>query len=144
MTMDARTTFLLEIKRKAGLATAAELEVLDNTPVILGDGLAMPRPCATVEDWQARWSGLQGPTAYAPGPHDDDQTDDEPDAAPGAAAAAPPATGPIYTNDGMVLCKPGEEPPPPGKPGYKPIDGTQPKARTLRERFIASRRAGRG
>jgi hypothetical protein len=138
--MDPRKTLLLEMKRKAGLATPEDIHVLDNTPLIIGDGLAALRPSASVEDWHARWNGLQSQRAYTPG------LDDAPDPGdrPGDQPPAPPAALATYTDDGMVLCKPGEEPPPAGKPGYRPVDGTEPSRRTLRERYIAARRAGRG
>jgi hypothetical protein len=132
---DNRKTLLLEIKEKAGLATPEELDELENTPVIIGNGLVVPRRYRDDESWYRRWSGPVGPDGYATG-------QDDPADAPLAMPAAPPSNV-THTNDGLILCKPGNEPAPAGKPGYKPIDGTLPRDKTLHERFAAARRPSR-
>lgn len=66
--MEPRKALLIAMKQKAGLATPAEVAVLDNTPLVIGLGLVVPRPSPSLEHWLARWGGVEGPSAYMPTP----------------------------------------------------------------------------
>jgi len=67
--MDPRKNLLLALKAKAGLATPEELDVLENTPVVVGEGLAVFRTAASAEHWASRWEGITQDLFY-PGPDD--------------------------------------------------------------------------
>jgi hypothetical protein len=105
--MDPRKTLLLEIKRKAGLATAAEIQTLENTPVYTGDGLVTPRPARDAEAWHRRYADERC-TAYADAPAPD-TSDDE---------AAPAAPDVIEYDDGTMQCDPANEPKPEGRENF--------------------------
>ena len=109
--MDPRKALLLEMKRKAGLATPAECEALDAAPVVCGNGLVAPRPARDAESWHARWSAAPGHDLFVP----------ERDASPAAEPASPePVEAPEPDEYGIIQCAPDAEPAPAGRPDYKP------------------------
>lgn len=59
--IDKRRATLLEMKRTAGLASADEIRVLDNMPVVLGKGLVVPRAARTPEEWLRRFGDITVP-----------------------------------------------------------------------------------
>jgi hypothetical protein len=66
--MDERQRALLELKRRAGLATPDEIRVLDSAWVCRGEtgGLVVPPTPATIEQWMANAeAGVYGPTEHA-------------------------------------------------------------------------------
>jgi hypothetical protein len=144
--VNPRKASLIELKKKAGLATPAEIDALDNAPVVSGDdgSLVTPRPARDAASWAARWDRVPGHDLYAANPVADEEPaaagplpplpDDEPPAPP-----APSAPGVTYYADGTMQCAPGDEPPPAGRPGYRP---PAPERPSLRDRLLAS--AGRG
>lgn len=110
--MDPRKALLLTMKRTAGLATPEEVEALDAAPVVVGAGLVTLRPSRDAETWHARWSAVAGHDLFVP----------ERDAAPAVdpSPAAEPALPPEPDEDGIIQCAPDAEPPPAGRPDYKP------------------------
>lgn len=62
---DNARSILLTMKKHAGTATAAELAELRDAWVLTGDGpkyLCAPVPCATMEDFMAKFGDMQHPT----------------------------------------------------------------------------------
>jgi hypothetical protein len=66
--MDSREHALLELKRRAGLATADEIQILDRALVHIGDNgdLVAHQPAKSIEEWIANYNaGVYGPTEHA-------------------------------------------------------------------------------
>ena len=105
--MDPRKAMLLEIKRTAGLATAAEIQTLEDTPIFTGEGLVTPRPMRDMEAWHRRFVNERCATyADKPEPTVPDYYD---------APAAPDVT---HHDDGTMQCDPADEPKPAGRENF--------------------------
>jgi len=128
--MDSRRALLIEMKRKAGLATPEECAEYDNAIIIIGEGLAVRRPAQDSDAFEARYGGLRHEMIVSEqelAMHD--KTVDA--AADTSDAHRTPAR---FPNDGLTQCAPGQEPSVPGCPNYNP--NAKPKL-SLRERYVA-------
>lgn len=132
--MDQRKSLLIEIKRKAGLATPDECAEYDNAWVIIGEGLAIRRPARDDATFQARYGHLEHELFVS----EEDMSLENPER---DDSSTTPTAGQVQftrIGEGLIQCAPGQEPPVPGCPNYDPTDPTAATAPAgLRDRYIA-------